>query len=104
MAFVYISEYDRIVVTSTGRPGIPIEPAIAEQQVAIAVGSTQSAAFNVKTKYVRVAADAICSIKIGVNPTAVATAKRMAAGQTEYFGLDPLIDPTTMKLATITNT
>jgi hypothetical protein len=104
MAFVYISEYDRMHIGPDGRASIPSEPALAEQQVAIAAGSTQGVAFNVKTRYIRVSTDAVVSIKIGVNPTAVNTQKRMPANATEYFALDRLIDPTTMKLATITNT
>jgi len=52
--------------------------------VAIGAGSVQSSAFNAKTRFVRLHADAICSIEFGTNPTAAATTARMAAGQTEF--------------------
>jgi hypothetical protein len=100
MAVLYISEYDRQCIDYL-RLGVPApqEPSIAEQSVAIGGTSAASAAFNAKTKFVRVHTDAICSIAFGVSPTAVATAKRMAAGQTEFFGVRP-----GDKVAVITNT
>jgi hypothetical protein len=58
-----------------------------------------SAPFDPRTKFIRVHTDAICSIAIGVNPTAVATEMRMAANQTEYFGVGA-----NSKIAVITNT
>jgi hypothetical protein len=63
------------------------EPATAEQQVAIGGGSVQSAAFASTTRFVRLHADAACRIAFGVNPTAAGTSRRLAAGQTEYFGV-----------------
>jgi len=101
MAIVDISEYARLAydasnnVVQTGA-----EPARAYQQVAIAAGSTQSAAFDTATRFVRVHTDAIVRILFGVNPTAAAgTSMRMAAGATEFFGVTP-----GQKLATITST
>jgi len=89
MATCYISEYE-----SVGVPGpeadshqAPREPAIAEQFVGIAASTTQSSPFNVRTRLVRVHVDSVCSIAFGVSPTAVTTAKRLAAGQTEYFAV-----------------
>jgi hypothetical protein len=95
MAVLYISEYKYIasVDTELGVRDNPTpvaqEPAVAEQHVAIGAGSVQSAAFGPNTHMIRVHTDAICSIAIGANPTAVATAKRLAANQTEYFGVQP---------------
>lgn len=90
MAVLYISEYDRQCIDYL-RLSVPApqEPSIAEQSVAIGGTSTQSSAFNAKTKFVRLHTDAICSVMFGANPTAVITAKRMAAGQTEFFGVRP---------------
>lgn len=99
MATLYVSEYSRQCIDYLQLTvAAPQEPSIAEQNVTIGVGSTQSAAFNAATKFVRVHTDAICSVAFGANPTAVATAKRMAAGQTEFFGVRP-----GDKIAVITN-
>jgi len=99
MAFVYITEYAEVPQLNGESLSIGTEPGVAEQQVAIAAGSTQSSAFNAKTKFIRVHTDAIVSIKIGANPTAVNTAHRLAANQTDFYGVAQ-----GDKLATITNT
>ncbi|MDX2059942.1 MAG: hypothetical protein SFV24_19185 [Gemmatimonadales bacterium] len=91
MAAAYITEYRAI-----GTPGpsghqhqAPKEPALAQQIVNIAASSTQSSPFNTETRLIRVNVDAICSIAIGVSPTAVVTAQRLSAGQTEFFAVEP---------------
>jgi hypothetical protein len=99
VATVYITEYARVAIDGRGVIQAGEEPSLAEQTVAIGVGSAQSSALNAKTRFVRVHADAICSIKFGSNPTAVATEKRMAANSTEFFG----IGETSLKIAVITN-
>lgn len=58
-----------------------------EQTVTISGSSVQSSVFNSATTIVRVHATAVCHVKIGSNPTAAATGMRMAADQTEYFGV-----------------
>lgn len=100
MAVCYISEYPSGgFLGSFGVSGNVQEPEITTQTVAIGVGSAQSAAFNQNTRYIRVHTDAICSILIGSNPTALVTSKRLAANQTEYFTVSP-----GHKLAVIANT
>ena len=102
MAKLYISEYAEIAHQPYGAEAISAmqEPAIADQTpVVIGAGSLQSSAFNGATRVVRVHTDAICSIAFGVNPTATANNKRLAANSTEYFGVEP-----GQKLAVITNT
>ena len=47
---------------------------------------------------IRVHCDAICSISIGNSPVATTTNKRLAANQTEYFGVIP-----GQQIAVITN-
>ena len=102
MATVYITEFAGYGIDTLGRDTVaPKQMTVAEQTVAIAVGSTQSAALNAQTTLVRVHADAICSVAFGVNPTAAATNMRMAAGQTEYFTVQ---QNSGLKIATITNT
>lgn len=98
MATVYVAEFT-IVTTLAGVPtSIALQAPIAEQTVAITGSSTQSNAFNAATRFIRVHTDAICSIKVGADPEASATTERMAAGQTEYFGVSPA-----HKIAVITN-
>jgi hypothetical protein len=105
MAVLYITEYAQLMPAAApgGVGQVPMEPPIAEQTVSIAAGSAQSAAFNAKTRLVRLHTDAICSIEFGTNPTASATTARMAAGQTEYHGV-PNNTGTPLKVAVITNT
>lgn len=101
MAKVYITEYARQAMDNRGQAiNAPEEPPVAVQVVAIGV-EAKSSAFNAKTTYVRIHADAICSILFGVNPTADANSPRMAANQTEYFAFVPA---TGMKVSVITNT
>ena len=101
MAKVYITEYARRAVDSYGQSiQAGEEPPVATQTVAIGA-EAKSNAFNVKTTFVRVHTDAICSVLFGVNPTADANSPRMAANQTEYFAVLPLSG---MKLSVITNT
>lgn len=95
MATLYVAEYSDVASVNTPRgfrgaeAQAPQEPPLAEQTVAIAGSTTQSSAFNRDTTLIRVHADSICSITIGANPTATASSKRLAAGQTEYFGVSP---------------
>ena len=100
MYVLYISEYNRVFhVDSGNRPLLMArEPAITDQTVTIGAGSLQSNAFNANTNFVRIEADAVCSILFGSNPTAAATNKRISAGVPEYFGVIP-----GQKVAVITN-
>jgi hypothetical protein len=59
-----------------------------EQTVTTSGSSVQSSVFNSATKIIRVHTDTACTIKINSNPTAAATSMRMAADQTEYFGVN----------------
>jgi hypothetical protein len=86
MAVLYISEYTE---GSQFAPTLGNEPAIAQQTVAIGVGSVQSAAFGRNTTVVRLHTDLGCSIRFGTNPTATTGHARMALGQTEYFKVLP---------------
>lgn len=100
MAKLYIAEHMEVATSGNGRTVmIGKEPVIAEQTVAIGGTSTQSAAFRNETKFIRVHCDVICSIAIGSNPTATASMRRLAAGQTEFFDVT-----SATKIAVITNT
>lgn len=99
MAVLYISEYQVMPIDGRGIVPAGAEPAVATQTVAIGGSSTQSSAFNALTRFVRIHTDAICSIAFGANPTATTSTARMAANQTEFFGVVP-----GQKVAVITNT
>ncbi len=102
MAVLYITEFNDVAQTIRGAADFAQEPALAEQTVAIGAGSLQSNAFNAATTYVRIAADAVCSITFGTNPTATATTRRIAANAVgECFGVPK---GQSFKVAVITNT
>lgn len=105
MATLYITEFVAQPRDGNGQVVNSAEwPPIAEQTVAIGAGSAQSAALNAKTRFVRLHADAICSIAVGANPTAAATNARMAANATEYVGISKALAEAGCKIAVITNT
>ena len=83
MASVYISEYADV------RGNAAYEPSTALQKLTSAATSSQSAAFDANTNWVRVHTDGVVSIKFGTNPTATTGSLRLAAGQTEYFCIVP---------------
>lgn len=86
MAKVYISEYARVAMD--GKSSVPSaeEPPVATQVLDTA-GTHLSAVFNAETRLIRVHTDGIISYRIAAAPTAVTTDPRMAANQTEYFGV-----------------
>lgn len=101
MAVLYISEYTDAPVYLGQTIPVGMEPAITDQ-TPLAVGAeTKSALFNAKTTFIRVHTDAICSIAFGMAPTATTSNKRLAANQTEYFGVPP---GGLYKLSVISNT
>jgi hypothetical protein len=105
MSKLYISEYAR--VTQTSGPGnavlpTPEEPPLATQIVDFTSGAAQSAAFNAKTRFVRLHTDAICSVRFAANPTATINDARLAAGQTELRGIP--VDGSAAKVSAIANT
>jgi len=105
MSKLYISEYAR--VTQASGPGnavvqAPEEPPVATQVVDFTSGATPSAAFNAKTRFVRLHTDAICSVRFAANPTATVNDARLAAGQTELRGIPA--DGSAAKVSAIANT
>jgi hypothetical protein len=105
MSKLYISEYAR--VTQASGPGTavlqaPEEPPLATQVVDFTSGAAQSAAFNAKTRFVRLHTDAICSVRFAANPTATTNDARLAAGQTELRGVPT--DGSAAKVSAIANT
>lgn len=75
------------------------DPVVEQTPITSGGASAQSAAFNGATRMIRIHTDGIISIAIGSNPTASTNTMRLAANQTEYFGVKP-----GEKVAVITNT
>ena len=82
-----ISEYENLIVDNSGR-WVPVaqEPAIAVQEVTYTT-STQSAAFNDRTRFVRIVCDAKAHFEFGASPTAAATDPYLSSDTPEYFGV-----------------
>jgi hypothetical protein len=95
MATLYLTEYGS---AGEQRTQVAQTPRVAMQTVAIGA-EAKSAAFKPSTRLIRVHVDAICSIVISSDPTATTSDSRMAAGDTEYFGVNP-----GDKLSVISNT
>lgn len=90
MASLYITEFVALPKDGPYDASQPMPvgatPAVAEQKVAFTT-STQSAAFNAATRYVRIISDATCHLAFGANPTATTSNMRVVADSAEYFGV-----------------
>ena len=89
MANMYISEYADLARDGDGNI-IPVgaAPAVATQKIAFTGTAGVSAAFNNRTKFVRIYLDTAGYILFGTAPTATtASDTPMAATTPEYFGV-----------------
>jgi hypothetical protein len=84
---ISIREYADVILAPGGKVMAGREPAVTSQTATISGTSTQSAAFNAATRFIRIHVNATCSLDFGSNPIAVEGECDMAAGQTEYFGV-----------------
>ena len=95
MATLYIAEFLGVAAVGTPVTLGPADaqiggtPPQAEQTVSIGGASVPSAAFGSRTRMVRIHTDAICSIAWGQSPVATTVNMRLAANQTEFFGVTP---------------
>lgn len=91
MANLYITEFSSQGVDGGSKaPVVPVPqmPPLAQQVVTFTT-TTQSAALNASTRFVRLIADADCHIEVGSNPTATTSSMKLISGQPEYFGIGP---------------
>lgn len=92
MTNMYIEEYESLAQANNGaliQAGRQLP--LAVQKVAFTTAAS-SAAFNAKTRYVRIHPDGICSYRFGTAASGQAATTgypRMTAGQTEYFAVGP---------------
>lgn len=83
----YVSEYANLVIDESNRL-VPVaqEPAIAVQRVTYTT-STQSSAFNTRTRFIRIVCDAAAHFEFGTNPSATADNPYLPSNTPEYFGV-----------------
>ena len=99
MASLYVAEFTLHLIGNIQGMQVALAPAKTHQKLTITGTTGQSNAFDGATGIIRVHTDAICSIEIGADPTATTSTMRLAANQTEYFGVKP-----GDKIAVISNT
>lgn len=91
MAKLWITEYSTIGADTTALP-MPIAhhpPVTVQTPVTVGASSTQSAAFNAATRFVRLRSDVTCHFVIGSNPTATTDYTPLDANAAEYFHVVP---------------
>lgn len=88
MSTLYITEFDALPIdTGLATPQTGALPPVAEQTRSISGSSAQSAAFNSRTRFVRLHASVACHVTVGANPTATTSSMKLPADSTEYFGV-----------------
>ncbi len=98
MADLYIAEYSTLPAMTGGQPMIAPEPAVTTQKVTYSTAA-QSAAFNVKTRYIAVTSPGIFSYAVSDNPTATTNDFRIPADQIIFMAVTP-----GHRISAITNT
>jgi hypothetical protein len=98
MSTLYITEYGGM---APGPLQVAMTPKIATYTLTVGSAAVSTRPFDPATNYIRLHTDAICSIAIVASTTGVATTSdpRMAADNTEYFGV-----PNGYRVAVISNT
>ena len=87
MATAKISEYREMVTDVSGKTVlVASEPAVAVQSVAFTTSSA-SAAFNAKTKFIRVVCDAKAHFEVSGSPAPTANSPYFPANTPEYLGV-----------------
>ena len=87
---LYITEYEDPHSSASFPMQVGMEDGNSTDQVVdYSGGAAASAAFGARTRFIRLHTDSICSIKFGTAPTAATTNRRLAANQTEYYGVRP---------------
>lgn len=82
----YITEYADVIRTESGQV-MPVSAAIVATQRVTYTTTTQSAAFNERTIYIRLVCDSAAHFTFGTNPSADADDPYIPANAPEYFGV-----------------
>lgn len=89
MATLWITEFASLAEDANGDT-VPVGNLGAETtQTVTFTTSTQSAALQATTRFVRLKADADCHITVGASPTATNGDTVLEADVAEYFGVQP---------------
>jgi len=89
MSSVFVTEFDELVISENGVPPFGKLDANTKLQT-VTIGGSASSAFQKTTQFIRVVADATCTISYtppGGSPIVVAYLGSNLHG--EYFGVDP---------------
>ena len=87
MANAYIAEFQSLAQDAQGTR-LPIAPlAPLTEQIIAYTSAAASAAFDERTKYIRVIADAVAHFAVGEAPVATGNDPYMAADVAEYFAV-----------------
>jgi len=87
MAVAYITEFVQMEQDEYGRPmQVALYPPLAKQKVDFATAKA-SAAFNARTRMIRVYVDTKAHFDIGASPTATTDDELINADAPEYFGV-----------------
>lgn len=84
---IHVHKFSGLNITGGARLPTLQAPALGRDVLTPTASSQQSAAFGDGVNFVRVHTDAACLVAIGADPDAVTEGWRMAANQTEIFGV-----------------
>lgn len=105
MGIAYIKEFESMPYMQNAGGGantqIWPEPGLDQTPVTYTT-TTQSAAFNIKTKYIAITSDSIFSYLVGTNPTATTNCFRVPAGEILVFAVPS--PASSYKIAFVSNT
>lgn len=87
MATLWITEYTRLAYEGSGASVLVGKEPSKTQTLAIVGASGASTAFRADTRFVRMHTDTACYVGFGDAPVATSGSMRMAANQTEFFGV-----------------
>lgn len=87
---LYIEEFSDFGVAGTLSDMVNITPSIPiTTQAIVYTTHAESAAFNIKTLWVRVSSAAAASLRFGASPTAVATDPRLPPNTDRFYAVIP---------------
>lgn len=87
MANVSITEFSEVTQQSNGSLLCPGTPYVTNQAVTAGASTTQSAAFNSATRFIRILSDANIRVAFGGSPVATLSSMPIRADMPEYFAV-----------------
>jgi hypothetical protein len=87
VAVVNVAEYAVLATNANGGIQIPLGTPLTTYDVAVGSSATAGPILNLTTKMVRMNTDVSCRVRLDTSNNVTATDARMAANQTEYWGV-----------------